>query len=92
MTKQQTALLPLLRALRDGSRTAAEVATATGRSPASAHASLSAMAATAGRGRVALVYGSRGLGPGDKLVNIYSLTDVGRAKLAAVDGQIGART
>ena len=63
------------------------MATATGRSNASAHASLSAMAATAGRGRVALVRKARGIDASDRGVNLYSLTEAGRARLLAADGQ-----
>lgn len=76
--------LPLLRALLPGSRTAEEVATATGRTRASVQASLSAMAATAGRGRDPLVSSGRGRYAG-RHVNFYFLTDAGRAMVAKAD-------
>lgn len=76
--------IPLLRALLPGSRTAAEVAAATGRTRASVQASLSAMAATAGRGRDPLVSSGRGR-DGHRHVSFYFLTDAGRAALAKVD-------
>lgn len=91
MTKQDAAILPLLRALRDGAKTAAEVATTTGRSKASAHASLSAMAATAGRARAPLVCHAGVKRDGKLGFNLYALTDAGLARLLEADGQ-GAGT